>query len=410
MRPTFTFSTFATACAFAAIFATPGVQAQTMMSIIALQGDAAPPPVVFISDTGREGLFYLSGTGSATDADGATVILSGNKLYKRAYSGALHAKWFGLSEASNNNTPAVTAAISKLKSGQELVIDAGEYKFQGALRLPANKRIRLTSLGTLFFGPGDGLIVENTHDVYLEKVVGLSWTSATPDYSSYSGSGVTLLNASNTNLNARWIEGFRNGIKVTGDGSAKGSQYNKVQFNYLYQNAVGIYLTTESTGSKNWVNENTFTGGRIAGETGLRAEKGPNQTDYFNGNKFYNIGFESLLNGIDVDHFSHNTIIAPRFEQVQYGINLKSNTYSNTIISSSIYEGSFVGGGVPGNAGKYTTVLGTLLTTGGMMSGALSISNYEGKFLSLNRDPSHSANSATLGKILSLSNLVNVVP
>ena len=109
-------------------------------------------------------------------------------------------------------------------------------------------------------------------------------------------------------------------------------------------------------------------------------------------------------------HFSHNTIIAPRFEQVQYGINLKSNTYSNTIISSSIYEGSFVGGGVPGNAGKYTTVLGTLLTTGGMMSGALSISNQEGKFLSVNRDPSHSANSETLGKILSLSNLVNVVP
>ena len=54
----------------------------------------------------------------------------------------------------------------------------------------------------------------------------------------------------------------------------------------------------------------------------------------------------------------------------QYGTNLKSTTYSNVIISSSsIYEGSFAGGGVPGNAGKYTTVPGTLLATGGMMSG-----------------------------------------
>ena len=56
----------------------------------------------------------------------------------------------------------------------------------------------------------------------------------------------------------------------------------------------------------------------------------------------------------------------------QYGTDLKSTTCSNAIIiiiSSSIYEGSFAGGGVPGNAGKYTTVPGTLLATGGMMSG-----------------------------------------
>ncbi|MEG2034003.1 MAG: hypothetical protein RR376_25405 [Janthinobacterium sp.] len=388
---------------------TPVLHAQTMMTISALQTNAAPPPVVFISDAGREGLFYLSGTGTAADADGATAILSGNKLYKRSYSGALNAKWFGLSEASNNNTPAVTAAIQRMKKGQELLIDAGEYQFQGSLHLPANKRIRFTALGTLVFGAGDGLIVENTHDVFLERVIGRPWTE-TPDYSTYTGAGVTLLNASNTNLTARWISGFKHAIKLTGDGVRHGSQYNKVTFDLLYQNAVGLYLTTESGGSLNWVNENTFTGGRIAGETGLLAEKGPNQTDHFNGNKFYNIGFESLVNGIVVDHFSHNTIIAPRYEQVQHGINLKSNTYYNTFVSSSIYEASFVGNGTPGYAGKYTTVLGNLLTTGGIMSGALSVSNGEGKFLSVNRDPSQSANGETLGKILSLSNLLNVTP
>ena len=138
MRPACSTFAFAT---FAALALTPAVHAQTMMSISALQGDPAPPPVVFISDTGREGLFYLSGTGAAADADGATAILSGNKLYKRSYSGALHAKWFGLSEASANNTPAVTAAIGRLKSGQELVIDAGEYRFQGALRLQHHRSI-----------------------------------------------------------------------------------------------------------------------------------------------------------------------------------------------------------------------------------------------------------------------------
>lgn len=381
-----------------------------MMTIAALQSNAAPPPLVFISDTGREGLFYLAGTGSAADADNALAILSGNKLYKRSYEGAVNAKWFGLSETSSNNTPAVTAAISRLKKGQELLIEAGEYQFQGALYLPANKSIRFTALGTLVFAQSDGVVIENNHEVYLAYVIGQKWTTDTPDYASYSGSGVTLLNASHSNLTARRIEGFKNAIKMTGDGVQKGSQYNRVTFDYLYHNAVGLYLTTENTGSLNWVNENTFTGGRIAGQTGLLAEKGVNQTDHFNGNKFYNIGFEHLVNGIEADDFSHNTIIAPRFEQVQHGINLKSNTYYNTIVSSSMYEGNFVGNGTPGYAGRYTTVLGNLLSTSGVMTGALSISNSAGKFLSVNRDPSASANSETLGRILSLSNLLNVTP
>ncbi|MBJ7312013.1 hypothetical protein ACFOLJ_23505 [Rugamonas sp. CCM 8940] len=243
-------------------------------------------------------------------------------------------------------------------------------------------------------------------------MVGVPWYSDNPNYASLLGSGITLDNGGGANVVAQFVSGFKNGIVLKGsmtDGKANGSQYNKVQFGYLYQNAVGILLTTDDTGT-NWVNENTITGGRIAGETGLLAVKGAQQTDPYNGNKFYNIGFEGLVNGIDTSFFKFNYIISPRFEQVQNGINFRGGWSSdNTIVATALKESVFVSGtGTDYRTAPRTVFFGKLLTNPGQVtSGEYSFADQDGRFISVNMAPSSTVNTESKSRVLSLTDLLH---
>ncbi|RFP21809.1 hypothetical protein D0T24_04075 [Duganella sp. BJB480] len=400
----------------AALAAAFSAQAQTVMTINGLEtSTSCTAPLVFISDVGKEGLFYPVASSSTDQANGGTTLFcnksnsGARKMYKRMFDGAVNAKWFGLSESSLDNAPAVQAAITALRNGQELLIPEGYYKFQDTITLPSNKYVRFTARGDLDFGARDGIVVQGRygHVLELSKLHGITWQN-TPTYG-YVGSAITLMNAQYAKVNVNSIDGFHNAIKVVGK-DQNGSQYNKIDFELLTHNDVGVLLTTEIDG---WANENTFTGGKMNGVTGLAAVPGSAQVGQFNGNKFYNFGFENVTNGVDVDKFSNNIFIAPRLmggEGVVNGFNFGPHSWSNVIISTGLYEEAFVSQGVVGNAGIGNLLLGNVMTKSGSTSGVVSISDGHGRFLSLIRDPSYTVSQETKSRILPLSSLPAVSP
>lgn len=357
------------------------VFAQSALSISSLRSVSAPSAYpVFISDTGKEGFFYYDSADSSSLDNNATVIVTTNgKRFKRSFSGALNAKWFGLKEggAGFDNAPIIASAINATLPGQELLIEAGIYYFNSPIILPANKRIRFTALGTLNFISGDGIVIHGSHNVYLTNVFNVSSGSDYKNYSLMNGSGILLDNSSYSNITVEKLGGFINGIFIRGS-LGSGSQYNKIQFGILSYNKVGIYVSIDSA-SDGWANENTVTGGRIIGYTGLlMARGGPLQIGAFNGNKFYNIGFETLTNGIDIGFANENHIISPRFENVTNGINLRSDAGGNTITGTTLYESQFV------HIAPGTIFLGRLLTSSGSPAGEISIADKNGKFVTVN--------------------------
>ena len=103
------------------------------------------------------------------------------------------------------------------------------------------------------------------------------------------GCGLTLDNYYNSSVSVGEILGFNIGLLIKG---THGSQYNKINFFSISACNEGIVLNPLS--QNHWVNENTFTGGRIGGNIGIHL-KGISDTDLINNNKFYNIGFEGII-------------------------------------------------------------------------------------------------------------------
>ena len=102
------------------------------------------------------------------------------------------------------------------------------------------------------------------------------------------GCGLTLDNYYNSSIKIGEILGFNTGLLLKG---TLGSQYNKIDFFSISNcNEPIKLLTTKET---EWVNENTFTGGRVGGNVGITLN-GISGKDVMNNNKFYNIGFEGV--------------------------------------------------------------------------------------------------------------------
>ena len=102
------------------------------------------------------------------------------------------------------------------------------------------------------------------------------------------GCGLTLDNYYNSSIKIGEILGFKTGLLLKG---TLGSQYNKIDFFSISNCKEPIKLLT--TKETQWVNENTFTGGRIGGNVGITLN-GISGKDIINNNKFYNIGFEGV--------------------------------------------------------------------------------------------------------------------
>lgn len=84
---------------------------------------------IYISDTtGIGGMFVYDSSDTTSTDNGATIIVSGSKRWKRVYSGGIHAAWFGiLPNGVDQSTKIVTAIQTTVALGTELIFGPGTY-------------------------------------------------------------------------------------------------------------------------------------------------------------------------------------------------------------------------------------------------------------------------------------------
>lgn len=345
---------------------------------------------IYVTDPGKEGLFILSSTPGLT-VDQATVIQDGaGKKYQRDIQGPINAGWW-LKDGAADNWDAMQKVLAFAPSGSEIIIPLGTYQFSRPLLLTEDKVLTIKSRGKLVFRNSDGLIIRGRQVLDIESVEGRPWASA-PAYSTMTYSGITLEDATDSEVHVNSASGFLNGIRLTASGKQTsaykgyilGTQYNRITFNRLVQNKVGILLMTGKVsdaprlvdGDSPWVNENTITGGAIYGESGVVTTKGARQRDPFNGNKFYNIGFEQLSVAANLNFAHYNLFMAPRFE-AHAPFNVADDSRGNTIITSAIYRERLAG------RGHETLLVGQILRSDGVQSGMMEATDLAGNLRSV---------------------------
>src|SRR5689334_17070848 len=71
-------------------------QVNISMALLRTSTSVSTTSSYFVSDAGREGVFYYDPKDVTSIDNGGTVIVNGSKRYKRLYSGPLDARWFGM--------------------------------------------------------------------------------------------------------------------------------------------------------------------------------------------------------------------------------------------------------------------------------------------------------------------------
>ena len=337
--------------------------AQEAYSESDLLNAASCPRSVFLTDPGRQGVFYVPKASdpilSLPEGLRAKLRISCQATtYYRAIdlNGDWDVRWFGAKESLADNAPIFNLVLPNLKEWQTLKVPRGTYKFLSPITV-AHGNLHADAL--LWFRSSSGITVRGNKRVYVYQIFGGN-TEGDPHNTGF-GTGLSLINAGYSFVHVHYITGFDTGIKVSGEG-LNGTQYARIEFARLVNNNVGILLTTEGDNQKNWSNENSYYGGRIEGVTGIKSVLALGQIDEFNNNKFYNIGFEGLDVGLDLNSFKMNYFFAPRFEDTPKPIVFHDSiSRHNSFISSRIQESDFFYKGVGHRAAPGTVVLGPLL-------------------------------------------------
>jgi hypothetical protein len=346
----------------------------------------------FITDPGKEGVFFYDSRDVSSPDNGGTVIVNGSKRFKRLYSGPLDVRWFGMKgdyngTAGTENSVAFKAAIAAAKKDEVLLVPAGQFYVNSNIEMPVGptKKVNFLIYGDIYFGKGFGFIISGQNQEfksYGSIIGGNSGATTEAGFSAYSGIGVYLRNAYNCYVHVNQIKNFRVGIEQSGDkngGAPNGSQYNKIHFRAIHSNYVQIRISTKGTtdASGNWNNESFWYGGQLGrGIPGVTYGKGgwygivfikestSNQKDPFNGHMFHDIGFEGLEVALKAWHAEHNSFIGGGVEQqgVRKGFDLDPVTcVGNKFIGMAHIEEQFF---VPGRIGVNTVIDATPFWTG----------------------------------------------
>lgn len=142
--------------------------------------------------------------------------------------------------------------------------------------------------------------------------------------------GLIISDSSYNTIEINEIVGFKVGIKMYSEYGNLGTLYNKVHFNSIWRCKQAIELSSNSAKDNpshisGWVNENSFWGGMIDCNRGIKIgqyikERATNEPDdQYHDNKFYNIGFEQIRDSVDpvaIDMIQgrSNVFLYPRFE------------------------------------------------------------------------------------------------
>ena len=364
---------------------------QTRITLASLKtGTVSTTQTYFVTDAGKEGLFYYDSKDVSSADNGGTVIVNGTKRFKRLYSGYLDARWFGMvgnynGVSGTDNAAAFKAAIAGARKDEVLLVPAGQYYVSTSIAMPTTKKVNFLIYGDIYFAKGFGFIIEGLNQEFkcYGSIIGKNSGATTEaTFAAYSGTGVYLKNAYNCEVHVNEIKNFKNGIEQAGDksgGSPNGSQFNKIFFRSIHSNYIQIRLTTKGAtdAAGNWNNESFWYGGRLGvgipavtygkgGWYGIMITKDAtsNAKDPINGHMFHDIGFEGLEIAVKASNAEHNSFIGGGIEQqgVRKGIDLDPVTcVGNKFIGLTHFEEQFF---VAGRLGVNTVIEGTPFWTG----------------------------------------------
>lgn len=366
---------------------------QIQISISSLRyGTVSSSKSYFVTDAGRQGIFYYDSKDLTSADNGGTVIVNGSRRFKRLYSGPLDAKWFGMKGDYNgvsgtDNSVAFKAAIAAAKKNEVLLVPAGQYFLNSNIEMPnaINKKVNFLIYGDIYFAKGYGFIISGPNQefkCYGTIIGGNKGATTEAGFSAYSGIGIYLKNATNCYVHVNEIKNFRNGIEQSGDksgGAPTGSQHNKIFFRAIHSNYVQIRLSMKGTTDLpgNWNQESYWYGGQLGrGIPGITYGKGgwygivmikestSNAKVPVTGHMFHDIGFEGLEVAVKATNAAHNSFIGGSIEQqgVRRGIDLDPITcLGNKFIGLSHLEEQMF---VSGRLGANTVIEGTPFWTG----------------------------------------------
>lgn len=373
----------------ASLLCTPSLFSQTQTTIAALRTSAGSTTTpYFITDAGRQGLFYYDAQDRSSVDNGGTVIVNGTKRYKRMYSGAIDVRWFGMKadwngSSGSDNTSAFIAAINAAAKNQVVMVPQGGYFVKGSIAMPLTKikKIHLEIYGDIYFARGSGFILEGSFQSFKSfGIISGGNTGATTEstYAAYTGTGILIKNGMQSDIEVNEIKDFKYGIHLYGyknGGHPDGCQYNRVRFNSIHHNHTQIRISIGGVSelNGNWNNSNFFYGGQLGrgklaayGKGGwygvvMAKEAGSNAGDPMNGHMFTDVGFEGLEKAIVLANARYNSFTGGRFEimSIRQGINLDPVTaIANKFVGAfAMIENIFV----PGRLGSNTIISGSPL-------------------------------------------------
>ncbi len=180
---------------------------------------AGTPPASFVMqcretvDDGGGGPFAYDSTDTTTaDNDGTVIVdVSGNR-FKRIFSGPIDARWFGLSEASADNSDALQGALD---AGNHLYIPAGTFDYSTRLVVATGQRIEGCGREAVLNYEGTGTAIRHENPTGTATAQML-WSNFSVQGGSSARIGIELVNAYGVTLSNVDVDGNNSGFDDAG--------------------------------------------------------------------------------------------------------------------------------------------------------------------------------------------------
>jgi len=263
----------------------------------------------------------------------------------------------------NNVNLAINDIASKMISGDRMLLPHGSYNFTSTLNfinLPEGCKVILDGILNAVgsFSPAIKLSGKN-FEFKMNKL--RSNIVPVADYSNIVNDGLLLgdIDLFNAQIDINIIDGFLAGIKCAPN-NTKGIQYNKINFSYIRNCKTPIQFSV--TDGSSWINENTFTGGRLTGYYTIQHING--YSGGYNNNKWYNIGHEVVTSdAITLYNSKNNLFVGNRIAENIGGMYIVEATgcSSNLYIFTLIIPYAMLN--INGNHSRYIGILSDVDTS-----------------------------------------------
>lgn len=248
--------------------------------------------------------------------NGSIIEINENLVAELIINECVNVKNFGAKgDGVNDDSVAIQKAINYcINNNNVLYIDNSTYLIETGLVV--NGTIKMKIDGTLKINSNIDLLTF-TCDNSIVTINNLLSSNNT-------GKAIVLTGKNyNNTFDINTIKSFEYGICYLG--TSNGIQYTKTNFQLLF-NKYNIYYNAKNS---SWINQNEFFGGRCTGTYGVYLQEGENQQNRYDGNNFYNIGFEELYDAIILEKASLNSF---------HDFRMLENIENKCIITSSNCE------------------------------------------------------------------------